>query len=135
MLISWRRSVETLQQFITYRPARLAGLGPADAPAVARRIEQRIFAEPPLSELDDAGEQQVVVEVGRQLLEHVTFGPRDAVGDDWPTVDVDDPLAGNVVELPSGIREVLADVDLITREVRDREPAGGLDQGVGLVFR
>ena len=44
-------------------------------------------------------------------------------------------LVGDVAELAAGVREVLADVDLVTGEDADRELAAGGDQRVGVVLR
>jgi len=129
------RVLETLEELITNRAARFTSLTASDTPAVTRRIEQRILAEASFAELGDPGQEEVVVELCVELVDHVTTDPGDAVLDDRKPVGLDEVLGRDVFELAARIGEVLADIDLVCGQVRHREPTGLFDECMGLVLR
>ena len=83
------------------------------------RVEQRRLLQSPGADLDDPGEEQLVV--GHRLdLERLAAQPGDAVAHDRQLRARDrlEVLVGDVAELAAGVREVLADVDLIAGQDR-----------------
>ena len=78
---------------------------------------------------------EFVAKARRHLLDHLAIHPRNAIGHDWLAGLVfGEPLRGDVFELAAGIGEVLTNIDLVSGEVRHREPSGGLDERVGVVL-
>ena len=68
---------QALEEAVTDRRPRLAGLLPRRSPAQAARVEQRRLLQPALTDGDDPGQEQVVVESGVELAVHLATQPGD----------------------------------------------------------